>query len=244
MPKKIFLSATWEYLAMLNYEVDPAILKPLLPPYTEIDTFNGKVLVSLVGFLFNNTKVFSINWPGHTHFEEVNLRYYIKYFNGKEWKRGVSFVSEIVPKSIIANTANLLYNEHYQAAKMFHTIQEVNDELTVAYHWKIKKEAWNAIELKAGTTLQYITPGSEEAFIFENYFGYNKLNKTTTIEYAVEHPSWQVYPVTDFSVNCDVKKLYGAAFVPFMQGVKPQSVFLAKGSAVSVRWPVKIKGLV
>jgi uncharacterized protein len=241
MKKKIFLSATWEYLAMLNYEVDPAILQTYLPPFTEIDFFEGKALVSVVGFLFNNTKVVGIKWPWHTHFDEVNLRYYVKHFDGKQWKRGVGFLSEIVPKPIIAATANFLYNEHYSTAKMFHTIDKSHDVLSVQYNWKKKNQSWNSIEIQAGKTLKDIAPGSEEEFIFEHYFGYNQLNANTTIEYAVEHPRWQVYPVTDFLLKCDIKNLYGEPFVPFIEGVKPRSVFLAKGSDVIVRKPVKLK---
>ena len=90
-PKKIFLSARWEYLAMINYEVDPVILQKHLPPYTEVDFFEGKAFVSVVGFMFNNTKVFGIRWPFHTNFEEVNLRYYVRHYDGKGWKRGCCF---------------------------------------------------------------------------------------------------------------------------------------------------------
>jgi len=242
MKQKIFLSATWEYLAMLNYEVDPAVLQPHLPPHTAIDFFEGKALVSVVGFLFNNTKVLGIPWPWHSNFEEVNLRYYIKHFDGQVWKRGVGFVSEIVPKPMIASIANTLYNEHYSTAKMFHNIRQVNNQLLVEYNWKKKNQHWNSIEIQAGTALENIQPNSEEEFILEHYFGYNQLNATTTIEYAVEHPRWQVYPVTNFLLKCDVEKLYGASFVPYIEGVKPHSVFLAKGSNVIVRKPVKIRG--
>lgn len=241
MTKSIFLSATWKYLAMLNYEVDPAVLKPYLPPYTSIDLFEGKALVSVVGFLFNNTKVAGIKWPAHTNFEEVNLRFYIKHFDGNQWKRGVAFVSEIVPKPIIAGIANLLYNEHYSTAKMFHNIRPVHNELHVDYNWKKKNKKWNAIEIKAGTRLYDIVPQSEEEFIFEHYFGYNQLNENTTIEYAVEHPRWQLYQVNDFSLTCDIEDLYGAAFVSFIKNVQPHSVFLAHGSDIIVRKPVKIK---
>ena len=241
MQQKIFLSATWQYLAMMNYEVDPAILQPYLPPYTVLDVFEGKVLVSVVGFLFNNTKVMGVKWPWHVNFEEVNLRYYVKYFDGKQWKRGAAFISEIVPSCIISRTANLLYNEHYNTANMFHSIQEVNNELLVQYNWKTKNKQWNSIEIQASIALQDIVAGSEAEFILEHYFGYNGLNKNTTIEYAVEHPRWQVYPVSKFLLTCDVQQLYGDAFVPFLKDAEPHSVFLAKGSDIIVRKPVKIK---
>ena len=243
MKQKVFLSATWEYLAMMNYEVDPAILEPYLPPHTSLDLFEGKALVSVVGFLFNNTKVMGIQWPGHTHFEEVNLRFYIKYFDGKNWKRGAAFVSEIVPKKMIATIANVLYNEHYRTARMFHLIKADNNKLLIEYNWKMKNQGWNSIQIKADNNLSEIIPGSEAEFILEHYYGYNELNKNTTIEYAVEHPRWQIYPVQQFLLKADIGQLYGPSFVPYIEGVKPHSVFLAKGSNVIVRKPVKIKAV-
>jgi uncharacterized protein YqjF (DUF2071 family) len=240
MKPKIFLSATWENLAMLNYEVDPKVLQPYLPPHTELDVFEGKTLVSIVGFSFNNTRVMGIQWPWHTNFDEVNLRFYVKYFDGQQWKRGAAFISEIVPRPIIAVTANILYNEHYSTATMFHNIREVNNKFLVEYSWKKKKQHWNSIEIQAETELQNILPGSEAEFILEHYFGYNALNENTTIEYAVEHPRWQIYPVNSYFLQCDVERLYGGAFVPFIKDIKPHSVFLAKGSGIVVGKPVKI----
>ena len=133
MSNRLFLSARWEYLAMFNYLVDPQILQKHVPPGTEIDYFDGKALVSIVGFLFNDTKVLGIRWPFHVNFEEANLRYYIRRFDGSQWRRGVGFVSEIVPKPLVASMANLLYNEHYSTAKMSHQIIENSDNLLVEY---------------------------------------------------------------------------------------------------------------
>jgi uncharacterized protein len=241
IPKKKFLSATWEHLAMINYEVDPQVLKKHLPPFTEVDLFEGKALVSVVGFMFNNTKVFGVKWRLHTNFEEVNLRYYIKHFDGTHWKRGVGFVSEIVPKPFISIIANALYNEHYSTALMSHEIAHTDGNISARYQWKKWNQPLNYLQVVAQNQLQDIAPGSEEEFIFEHYFGYNKLNDNTTIEYGVEHPRWQVYPVHDVRLECDVAKLYGEEFVPFIQNKKPHSVFLAKGSGVIVRKPVFIR---
>src|SRR5687768_1441608 len=100
--RQIFLEARWENLIMINYRVDPNLLAPYLPPLTEPDDFDGQFFISLVGFMFKDTKVFGFKWPWHTHFEEVNLRFYVKHFDGISWKRGVVFVSEIVPSPVIA----------------------------------------------------------------------------------------------------------------------------------------------
>lgn len=240
MASNIFLSASWENLIMFNYEVDPEILKPYLPPYTELDLYNNKAIVSVVGFMFNNTKVLGIKWPGFINFEEVNLRYYVKYFDGKEWKRGAAFISEIVPKFLVSSIANFWYNEHYSVAKMNHAITHNAQELKVSYNWKKKNQDFNTMWIKASALPKDIEPNSEEEFIFEHYYGYNKLNETTTIEYSLAHPRWQVFPVTDYKLDYNVEQLYGAAFVPFLQDIKPRSVYMAKGSNVSVKFPVKI----
>jgi hypothetical protein len=240
MSKKIFLSANWEYLAMFNYEVDPRVLEKHIPPGTEIDYYNSKALVSIVGFLFNKTKVLGVHWPFHTNFEEANLRYYIKRLDGEHWKRGVGFVSEIVPKPLVAGLANLLYNEHYSTAKMEHKIVETPGNLLVEYSWQKKKHHKNMIRVNAAPEMHPIQPGSEEEFIFEHYFGYNQLSPVKTMEYTVQHPRWQIYPVKDFFIDCDVEGLYGKEFVPYIRNVLPQSVFLARGSLVTVKMPLKI----
>ena len=233
--KAVFLTAQWEYLVMLNYPVPPEILIPYLPKGTELDLFQGKALVSVVGFLFNNTKVFSIRWPFHTNFEEVNLRFYVKRFNGKEWKRGVAFISEIVPKHMIAWMANALYNEHYSRMPMKHQAHLENDFLQLNYEWQNKLQ-WNSLKVKALNRPSPIEAYSAEEFIFEHYWGYNQLNKNTLIEYGVEHPSWEVYPVTYYELNADIARLYGTEFVPYLLK-EPHSIMLAKGSAVTIRKP-------
>lgn len=234
-----FLTAKWEYLAMFNYTIDAAVLQPYLPPYTELDSYQGKVLVSVVGFLFNDTRVLGIAWPGFTHFEEVNLRYYIRYRDGNDWKRGVGFISEIVPNPVVSFMANAIYNEHYSTAKMYHTIQTDGEKLSVAYGWKKRKQEWNRMQVVAGTGTTPIEPGSETEFILEHYYGYNRLNEATTIEYGVVHPRWEVYPIKEYRLEVDIASLYGRQFVPYIQGITPHSVMLARGSEVSIKMPVR-----
>ena len=109
-----FLIAEWRKLALANYAVDPKILQPYLPYKTELDTWNGKHYVSLVGFRFINVRLRQIPVPFHRHFEEVNLRFYVRYKDDSGWKRGVTFIREIVPRhalTFIANTLPLLVGD-------------------------------------------------------------------------------------------------------------------------------------
>ena len=52
-----FLKAEWRKLILANYEVDPAILQPYLPYGTELDLWQGRNYVSLVGFMFKNVRM-------------------------------------------------------------------------------------------------------------------------------------------------------------------------------------------
>ncbi len=218
--------------------VPAEILQPYIPPFTELDLWQGKAIVSMVGFMFKQTKVLGVKWPLHANFEEINLRLYVKYFNGKEWKRGVAFISEIVPKHVIAFIANKLYNEHYAAMPTSHAIIETKETISTKYEWKYKGK-WNKLFATAENQPSLIKPGTEEEFIFEHYWGYNEFNKNTTIEYAVEHPRWEAYPVNYHEADFDINNMYGTAFQPFLSQ-PPQSVFLAKGSGIIVRKPTKI----
>ena len=73
-----------EDLILINYEVKPEILKKHVPFGTELDIHEGKCYLSLVGFLFLNTKVLGIKIPYHINFEEVNLRFYVKRLENNE----------------------------------------------------------------------------------------------------------------------------------------------------------------
>jgi uncharacterized protein YqjF (DUF2071 family) len=238
--KRTFLKAEWNDLVMINYQVDTAVLKPYLPAGTILDLWEGKALVSMVGFMFNNTSVLGVKWPFHINFEEVNLRFYVRYFDGKISKRGAVFISEIVPKYIIATVANLLYKEHYSRLPMRHSVTSAPDNHTnFLYEWKLNGK-WNKLGATVNNNLEPIQPGSAEEFIFEHYWGYNSWNDTLTMEYQVEHISWQIGFVKDYVFEADVATLYGEAFVPYLTA-KPASVFFAKGSEIAVRMGDKIK---
>jgi uncharacterized protein len=113
-----FLTADWRYLAMLNYAVDPQVITPLVPAETEIDFDNGETFLSVVGFLFLDTRLLGLPIPLHRDFEEVNLRFYVRRKLADTWRRGVVFIRELVPRPAIAAVARCFYGENYVALPM------------------------------------------------------------------------------------------------------------------------------
>ena len=217
---------------MANYTIDPQILIPYLPAKTELDLFEGKCFVSLIGFMFLDTKLKRFPIPFHQNFEEVNLRFYVRHKEGNAWKRGTVFIKEIVPKFMISLIANTLYGEHYETRQMAHFWKIDKDKMEVEYAWKAGD--WHTIKIETETELQEIKPDSESEFITEHYWGYTKLSETNTSEYGVEHPRWRVYNTLTYNIDCNFEKNYGPDF-SFLNHQKPNSVFLVEGSEILVR---------
>ncbi|MFT3823380.1 MAG: DUF2071 domain-containing protein [Chitinophagaceae bacterium] len=228
-----FLSAEWRKLAIANYAVDPQLLLPHLPYKTELDTWNNTCYVSLVGFMFVNTRLLGLPIPFHINFEEINLRFYVRSKDNDTWKRGVVFIKEIVPRPALTFVANTIYKENYETLPTQHLWVTNNNTLAVEYKWK--KKNWHSLKIMAENRLQALAGGSEEEFITEHYWGYARINDSSSTEYEVQHPRWEIYPVKNYEINVDFEAAYGAEFA-FLQQATPRSVFLAEGS------PIKVKG--
>ncbi|NLG97694.1 MAG: DUF2071 domain-containing protein [Chloroflexi bacterium] len=237
-----FLTAKWQYLLMLNYEIDPAVLDPLVPYGTELDLWDGKAIISIVGFMFKNTRLLGMAIPFHQNFEEVNLRFYVRRackpgdHAEEDPRRGVVFVREIVPRPWVARVANIVCGENYIALPMRHTIEEVNGTICpqglVEYSWRYRGRLNRLGGLAAGEP-HPIQAGSEEEFIAEHYWGYSRQGKKRTGVYRIEHPQWRIRQVEQPYLLCDVKRMYGETFEPFLRR-RPRSAFLAEGSPVTV----------
>src|SRR4029453_17629723 len=170
--RSVFLTGEWRYLAMLNFEVDPTLVRPLVPAGTELDDFRGRTFVSLVGFMFLDTRVLGIPLRRPRDFEEVNLRFYVRRRTAEGWRRAVVFVKELVPRAAIAMAARVLYGENYVAVPMSHRITVTGEGAGavrhVSYRWRFEGDE-NAIRVTVRGEASEIAAGSQEEFITEHY---------------------------------------------------------------------------
>ena len=257
-----FLTAEWRKLVMAQYEVAPEVLEPHVPRGLELDLYpdggRGRCFVSLVGFLFDRVRILGLPVPGHTRVEEVNLRFYVRRKLSPEqsvgertiepgYRRGVVFLSEIVPKPAITLVARGLYGEPYSTARTSHhwssegadarAVRHGEKPLEVSYEWRHRR-LWQSLAVRAGNQLEPMQPGSLEEFITEHYWGYTARNGSEgrrTAEYAVEHRRWDVYPVQAHRIAADFGSLYGAKFAGLSERA-PDHVLLAEGAPVRIRW--------
>ncbi len=223
-----FLTAKWHDLIMANYEVDPALLATRVPPGTELDLNEDRCFVSLVGFMFLDTRVLGFPIPFHINFEEVNLRFYIKRETDGEVRRAVCFVKEIVPRWAIATVARVLYGEPYECWQMDHR----RTPTEVGFTWANDISS-NKIRVTIGESLGVPDEGSHGEFIIEHYWGYTSRGGGRVDEYKVEHPKWELFEAKDPQINVDFGATYGREFA-FLSEAKPYSVLLAKGSEIAV----------
>lgn len=225
MGEQPFLRAQWRHLAMVNYEIDPALLEPLVPAGTELDLFEDRCFVSLVGLLFLDVRLRGLRVPFHTRFEEVNLRFYVQR-RGGERRRAVTFVRELVPLPAVALAARWRYGERYSRVPMRHRATDDH----VKYLWRYGG-LWQGMELTRDSEADLPEPGSEQEFITEHYWGYTATSRGT-VEYEVVHPRWNVSRALA-RVDCDAERLYGAGFAAALAAPN-SSAFLADGSPVAV----------
>jgi uncharacterized protein len=231
--RRVFLSAEWRDLVMLNYEVEPAILRQYVPRGVELDTFEGRIFVSLVGFQFLRTRLYGfVAVPFHSNFDEVNLRFYVRRRQGDEIRRGVVFVRELVPRRAIARFARLLYGEKYDSCPMQHRIAHPAQGIAAEYGWKWRGQQFR-LSAQASGTPSRVAEGTLENFITEHYWGYSAKSASASIEYRVSHEPWRVWVSTGARFEGDGGALYGDEFGEILRRA-PDSAFIAEGSPILV----------
>lgn len=231
--RRVFLSAEWRDLVILNYEVDPGILRAYVPRGVELDAFDGRAFVSLVGFQFLRTKLYGfLAVAFHSNFEEVNLRFYVRRREGGEVRRGVVFIRELVPRVLIAGLARVMYGEKYDACPMRHRIERSAADISAEYGWTWRGGPYR-LSAEAHGEPARVAEGTIENFITEHYWGYSAKSANQTIEYRISHEPWRVWVRSNAQFEGDGEALYGAGFGEILPR-RPDSAFIAEGSPVLV----------
>jgi hypothetical protein len=222
--KRPFLTAEWRDLLMVNFAVDPELLAPHVPAGTVLDAHDGITYASVVAFRFIEARVLGMRVLGHHTFEELNLRFYVR----RGERRGVVFLKEVVPRPAIAWVARAVYNEPYVALPMRH--RATGAPPAVEYGWRVGGR-WHTVAARATGHGQIPAAGCCEEFITEHYWGYARQRDGGTVEYQVEHPRWNVWSAEPGALP-ELEPLYGGRLAAAL--MRPISVFIADGSAVSV----------
>src|SRR6266852_3693133 len=106
--KRPLMHQTWRRLTFLHWPYEAAVVRRLLPPEVELDTFDGSAWVSLAPFEIHN-----IGW--FPAFHETNVRTYVI---GPDGSRAVWFFSLDAARLAAVIGARIAYRLPYFWAKM------------------------------------------------------------------------------------------------------------------------------
>lgn len=105
----------WSHLLFLNWPVNPALLKKLVPPVLEIDTFEGRAYVGMVAFNVSGLRpVGTPSVPGLSSFLQLNVRTYVKHAGNS----GVYFLSIDASNAIAVWMARSFFHLPYFRARI------------------------------------------------------------------------------------------------------------------------------
>jgi uncharacterized protein len=228
----MLLTADFRYLVFLNYRVERELLESRVPTGVELHLLNGDPYISLVAFLFENLQVQGLPAPFHQKFEEVNLRFYVKQKGSTQEKHGVTFIREIVPKTLMAAAARFIFNEKYISLPMAHVLTP-GEVQSLEYTWNTDKQK-NFVRGSFKNEWEEPEKTSTEYWLMKRPYGFTATREGETQEITMEHPDWRITPVLDLSCEFDIPESFGIEFVPFLT-LKPASAFIAEGSQVEVK---------
>jgi uncharacterized protein len=227
--RRPFLTARWRHLLMLNFEVDPDCLVPLVPPGTELDLFDGRCLVSIVAFEFSDARLYGVRIPGYQSFPEVNLRFYVRRWVDDGWRRGVVFIKELVPLRVVAQLARRVFGQNFAYAPMRYRIEggEPGRVTGIRYNW-----LFNGCPSCAAANVGSPSGDAEHAFVAEHFYAY-ATRESGCIEYRVEHRPWVIHSAGACSCDLNAELVYGGQIGRWLRA-EPRSALYANGSAVAV----------
>lgn len=227
-----FLTTRWTNLVVANYRVPAHLLQPYVPPGSELDTPDdapGLHLLSLVAFHFAETRVFGLPLPTAQYFPEVNLRFYVR--QGDD--RATVFLREYVPVPLVALGARLLYHQPYYLATIDHQVRFQDEHINVHTRFRHRQHS-GEIQVQARHAPYIPAPDSQEHFLKEHYWGFDRTPDGKGFRYRVDHPVWRVFPVESAVVTINPGALLGGEWQSINWQRALHSVLLAEGSEATI----------
>ena len=205
-----------------------AVAEPLFERGPRI-TLEGSPRVSIVAFVFRNTRLRGVPIPLHVNFGEINLRFYVRLDD----RRAVVFIREFVSRPAISVIAKLTYNEPYRTIRMRDEVLGPDERGRVGVRHRFGRGLGNRLEAWADP--KPVVPAEDSAgyWLTHHDLGVGRDRSGRARSYEVDHPVWALHEVRSLDVEVDFAALYGPQWA-FLADAEPSHVTLAEGSAVSI----------
>lgn len=225
------LTARWRDLVLITFAVPDELAVPLVPPGCEPDRWNGRCHVSLVALQMERVRIRGIAVPGFTAYPQVNLRLYVRH----EGRAAVRFIRELVPSSVLAAAARVLYGEPFRSGPVRAKLSSEGAGPSAEYRFGFDRPRWRvAVQGEAHSVIP--GPESFEHWVKERVRGCRTDRAGRLRTFDVTHPRWGVRAITAVELRVGFAELYGDTWAP-LDALDPVSVLFVDGSDVTVSAP-------
>jgi len=196
----------WRHLLFVHWEVPLSVLRPLIPPALQVDTYEGRAFVGLVPFTMRGVRAhrFLPAVPGAADFHETNVRTYVLR-EGRD--PGVWFFSLDAANRLAVFAARTFFHLPYYHADMDLQV----DGAQVRYRSERRSGAARLqLSYEIGARLPPSEPGTLQFFLAERYYLYTVDRRQRLVRGQVHHPP---YPLYTASVEHLEESLLSAAAV-------------------------------
>jgi uncharacterized protein YqjF (DUF2071 family) len=109
------IAMTWNDLLFAHWPIRVDLLRPLIPPSLDIDTFDGQAWISVVPFRLTGFRLrFAPSLPWFSNFLEINVRTYVS----RSGRHGVWFFSLDAASRLAVRGARWTFHLPYYDARM------------------------------------------------------------------------------------------------------------------------------
>jgi uncharacterized protein len=181
----------WLDLLFAHWPLDPADLRPLVPPALEIETFEGRAWLGVVPFTMANVGPRGVPpLPGFSTFPELNVRTYVRH----RGRPGVWFLSLDARSWPTVRGARLVFHLPYVHARM----QSLRDGDTVRYAAVRDDPGRPAARFEAtyrptGPVAE-ATPGSFDEWATNRMRLFSADGRGRIWRAEIDHPRWPLRP--------------------------------------------------
>lgn len=196
----------WEKLLFAHWEVDPTLLRPLIPSRLELDLFEGRAFVAVVPFTMSGIRFRGLpRIPGTDAFLELNVRTYVRYQD----RPGVWFFSLDANHWPAIQTARAWFHLRYMKCRI--SMSESQGQIHYDASRNERPEPYAPYPVSGGPPAQLevsyqglhpIEPEPLDRFLTERYCLYSCDRWGNLYRGDIDHAPWPLHSAeAEFLVN-------------------------------------------
>ena len=240
--KPIF-KCEWRDVVALNFDVDPRLLQPLIPPGLRIDQFNDHTLITMMAKNVREFRPYGRSLTLFRSIDEIDLRTYVSWDVDGVTHRGHYKLKNLVSNKMASRVFKFLTGQEQMLVnKKRHTsgFEEARrDALPAAdYSWSME-DSKSQFKVKARNAAKKGAENSKEQFVLSQRNRFVQTSKGTLC-FPIRQAPWLVWTASSGSFDCDDELLLGKDFRRYFS--RPKFALLSRGGEVTVSKGRKVTG--